>query len=109
MQFGGVIGHELILDIDKVKHHDGAAIWVLYTIFLIIFVDFLARTAKLGQPVDVWIQLQLRRSHRVFETQTSTFDQMKAGDKARAQSPSTLPETISFEVNFSFARKSELS
>ena len=33
---------------------------------------------------------------------------MKAGDKARAQSPSTPSETISFEVNFSFARKSEL-
>ena len=53
VQFGGVIGHELILDIDKAKHHDGAAIWVLYTIFLIIFNDFLVRMAKLGHPVDV--------------------------------------------------------
>ena len=36
----------------------------------------------------------------VFETQTSTFDQMNAEDSARARSPSIEHETNYFESKF---------
>ena len=45
-------------------------------------------------------EFQSRDTQKVFETRTSTFDQMKAEDGARAQSPSMVHETNYFGSKF---------
>ena len=51
-------------------------------------------------------RLQSRDTQKVFETRTSTFDEKKADDKVRAQSPSMVHETKYFVSKFENARKS---
>ena len=49
-------------------------------------------------------RLQSRDTQKVFETRTSTFDEMKAEDGVRAQSPSMVRETKYFVSKFENAR-----
>ena len=65
--------------------------------------------AKLGRPVELCREFQSRDTQKVFETRTSTFDQMKAEDGARAQSPSMVHETNYFGSKFEGAWNSEQS
>ena len=56
--------------------------------------------AELGTPVEFRREFQSRDTQKVFETRTSTFDEMKAEDGVRAQSPSMVHESKYFVSKF---------